>query len=160
MSLLSVANQRRLLDRSTRDAYAPGTVIYHPAIRDRVYLLDSGLARGYSTVPDGRQATIAFFHAGELIGPTAIVSRPPAILVQVVVRSTVTTLQLDVVRKLAATENEVLTAVATQMAARLRAATKVIAVRTLGDVRQRLAFDLLDRASRAQLQAGMLEARV
>lgn len=160
ISLLGEANRRRFLDDSTRAAYAPGAVIYHPAIRDRAYLLNSGLARGYITVPDGRQATVAFFHAGELIGPTAIVSRPPAIFVQVVVKSTVTILPLEVVRKLAAAENEVLAAIAIQMAARLRGAAKLIAVRTLGDVRQRLAFDLLDRASRVQLQAGLLEVRV
>jgi CRP/FNR family transcriptional regulator, cyclic AMP receptor protein len=160
MSLLSEANQRRLLDGSTRDAYAPGTVIFHPASDGRAYLLDRGLARGYTTVPDGRQATITFFHSRELIGGTSIVSHPPAIFVQIVAKSSMTTLQLEMVRRLAATENEVLAAVATHLAARIRSAYKLIAVRTLGDIRQRLAYDLLDRACRAQLEAGRLEARV
>jgi CRP/FNR family transcriptional regulator, cyclic AMP receptor protein len=160
MSLLSEANQRRLLDGSTRDAYAPGTVIFHPGSDGRAYLLDRGLARGYTTVPDGRQATITFFHSRELIGGTSIVSHPPAIFVQIVAKSSMTTLQLEMVRRLAATENEVLAAVATHLAARIRSAYKLIAVRTLGDIRQRLAYDLLDRACRAQLEAGRLEARV
>jgi CRP/FNR family transcriptional regulator, cyclic AMP receptor protein len=160
MSLLSEANQRRLLEGSTRDVYKPGSVIFHPASQGRAYLLDRGLARGYTTVPDGRQATITFFHSRELIGGTSIVSHPPAIFVQVVVKSTMTSLQLEKVRKLAASENEVLAAVATHLSARVRSAYRLIAVRTLGDIKQRLAYDLLDRACRAQLVEGQLEARV
>jgi CRP-like cAMP-binding protein len=149
-----------LLDGSARDVYAPGSVIFHPASLGRAYLLDRGLARGYTTVPDGRQATITFFHSRELIGGTSIVSHPPAIFVQIVAKSTMTTLDLEKVRKLAASENEVLAAVASHLSARVRSAYKLIAVRTLGDIRQRLAYDLLDRACRAQLEAGRLEARV
>lgn len=160
MSLLSEANQRRLLEGSTRGDYKPGSVIFHPASQGRAYLLERGLVRGYTTVPDGRQATITFFHSRELIGGTSIVSHPPAIFVQVVVKSTLTTLQLEMVRKLAETENEVLAAVATHLSARVRSAYRLIAVRTLGDIKQRLAYDLLDRACRAQLEAGRLEARV
>jgi CRP/FNR family cyclic AMP-dependent transcriptional regulator len=160
MSLLSEANQRRLLEGSTRDMHAAGTVIFHPASQDRAYLLERGLARGYTTVPDGRQATITFFHPRELMGGTSIVSHPPAIFVQIVAKSMITTLELEKVRKLAAAENEVVAAVATHLAARVRSAYKLIAIRTLGDIRQRLAYDLLDRASRAQLEAGLLEARV
>jgi CRP/FNR family transcriptional regulator len=159
LSLLSPANQRRLLEGSTRGDYKPGSVIFHPASRGLAYLLDRGLARGYTTVPDGRQATITFFHSSELIGGTSIVSHPPAIFVQIVARSTLTTLRLEMVRKLAETENEVLAAVATHLSARVRSAYRLIAVRTLGDIRQRLAYDLLDRACRAQLVEGHLEAR-
>jgi CRP-like cAMP-binding protein len=159
MSLLSEGNQRRLLEGSTSDAYAPGTVIFHPASEGRAYLLERGLARGYTSVPDGRQATITFFHSRELIGGTSIVSHPPAIFVQIVAKSTLTTLQLEMVRELAATEIEVLAAVATHLSARVRSAYRLIGVRTLGDIRQRLAYDLLDRACRSQLMVGRLEAR-
>ena len=160
MSLLSDANQRRLLQGSTRGVYNPGSVIFHPASQGRAYLLERGLARGYTTVPDGRQATITFFHSRELIGGTSIVSHPPAIFVQVVAKSTMTTLQLEMVRKLAETENEVLAAVATHLSARVRSAYRLIGVRTLGDIKERLAYDLLDRACRTQLIDGRLEARV
>jgi len=160
MSLLSEANQRRVLEGSTRQTYAPGAVIFHPQSWDRAFLLERGLARAYTTVPDGRQATLTFFHSKELVGSTSIVNHPPAIFVQVVARSTMATLELEHVRRLAATENEVLAAVATNLAARVRSAYRLIAVRTLGDVRQRLAYDLLDRACRTQLAVGRLEAKV
>jgi CRP-like cAMP-binding protein len=160
LSLLSEGNRRRFLDGSTRLVYAPGTVIFHPASQGRAYILERGLVRGYKTVPDGRQATVAFFHSGELIGGTAIVSHAPPIYVQIVAKSTMAALQLEKVRRLAAAENEVLAAIATQLAARVRSATTTIAVRTLGDVRQRLAYDLLDRACLSQLEIGRLETKV
>ena len=159
MSLMSEANQRRVLEGSTRDVYAPGTVILHPEIGNRAYLLERGLARAYTTVPDGRQATVTFFHSGEVIGSTSIVSHPPRVFVQIVTRSSMAALELEKVRKLAATENEVLAAVATVLAARVRSAYRLIAIRTLGDIRQRLAYDLLDRACRSQLAVGRLEAK-
>jgi CRP-like cAMP-binding protein len=159
MSLLSEANRQRLLDGSSSDVYPAGTVIFHPESTGRAFLLDQGLARGYTTVPDGRQATITFFHSKELIGGTSIVSHPPKIFVHLVARSTMTYLKIDAVRRLAATENEVLAAVATHLASRIRSAYRLVAIRTLGDIRQRLAYDLLDRACRSQLAVGRLEVK-
>jgi CRP-like cAMP-binding protein len=45
------------------------------------------------------------------------------------------------------------------MAARIRSAFQLIAVRSLGSIRERLAYDLLDRACRTQLVVGRLEVR-
>jgi CRP/FNR family transcriptional regulator, cyclic AMP receptor protein len=157
MSLLSERNRRRLLEGSTKDVYREGTVIFHPESAGRAFLVDRGLSRGYTTVPDGRQATITFFHSKELIGGTSIVSHPPKIFVQVVARSTMTALNIETVRALAATDNEVLRAVGVHLAARIRNAYRLIAIRTLGDIRERLAYDLLDRACRSQLVVGRLE---
>jgi CRP/FNR family transcriptional regulator len=94
-----------------------------------------------------------------LIGGTTIVSHPPRILVQVVVKSTLTSLDLSRVRKLAMTESQITMAVAMHLAALVRSSFRLIAVRSLGDIRQRLAYDLLDRACRSQLEVGRLEAR-
>src|ERR1700716_793397 len=159
LSLLSDANQRRFLEGSSKDVYASGTVVFHPEGPNRAFLLERGLVRGYTTVPDGRQTSVTFFHSDDLVGGTAIVSRPPRILVQVVVRSTMTALDLEAVRRLAASENEILAAVATHLASRIRSAYRLIAVRSLGSILQRLAYDLLDRACRSQLELGRLEAR-
>jgi CRP/FNR family transcriptional regulator len=79
--------------------------------------------------------------------------------VQVVVKSTLTSLDVPMARKLVATENQVTAAVAAHLAALVRNAFRLIAVRSLGDIRQRLAYDLLDRACRSQLEVGRLEAR-
>jgi CRP-like cAMP-binding protein len=159
LSLLSAANRRRFLEGSSKDTHAAGTVIFHPDGPFRAFLLDRGLVRGYTTVPDGRQTSVTFFHSNELVGGTAIVSHPPRILVQVVVKSTLTALDLERVRSLAVSENEVLAAVAEHLASRIRNAYRLIAVRSLGSILERLAYDLLDRACRSQLELGRLEAR-
>ncbi len=159
LSFLSQANRRRVLENSTKTEYLPGAIAYHPEMPPRAFLLDRGLARAYVSVPDGRQATCTYFHSNELIGGTTIVSHAPRILVQVVVKSTLTSLDVSRVRKLAATENQITTAVAVHLAALVRSSFRLIAVRSLGDIRQRLAYDLLDRACRSQLKVGRLEAR-
>jgi CRP-like cAMP-binding protein len=76
-----------------------------------------------------------------------------------VIPSTLTILDLVNVRRLARTENEVGAAVATHLAARLRATFRLVAVRSLGTIRERVAYDLLDRACRSQLIVGRLECR-
>jgi CRP/FNR family transcriptional regulator len=159
LSLLSDANRRRVLENSTKTEYRAGAIAYHPELPPRAFLLDRGLARAYIGVPDGRQATAAFFHSKELIGGTTIVSRPPRILIQVVVKSTLTTLDLQVLRNLVSRENQVTAAIAVHLAALVRNAFRLISVRSLGDIRERLAYDLLDRACRSQLMVGRLEAR-
>jgi CRP/FNR family transcriptional regulator len=159
LSLLSEANRRRVLENSTKADYPAGAIAYHPESPPRAFLLDRGLARAYAGVPNGRQATIAFFHSTELIGATSIVSRPPRIIIQVVVKSTLTALDLQKMRALASTENQVTTAIAVHLAAFARNAARVVAVRSLGDIRERLAYDLLDRACQAQLELGRLECR-
>jgi CRP/FNR family transcriptional regulator len=81
------------------------------------------------------------------------------VFVQVVVDSTLTILDVPTVRSVVAQEIEVVTAIATYLAARVRYDLRLIAVRSLGNVSERLAFDLLERACRAQLAGGRLTAR-
>ena len=159
LSRLSEGNRRRVLEGSTKAEYPPGAIAYGPESPPRAFLLDRGLARAYMGVPDGRQATCTFFHPRELIGGTTIVSRAPRILVQVIINSTLTSLDLPMVRKLAITDSEVTGAIAEHLAALVRSAFRLIAVRSLGDIRQRLAYDLLDRACRSQLMVGRLECK-
>jgi CRP-like cAMP-binding protein len=159
LSLLSEVNRRRVLEGSTEEEYPAGAIAFHPEGPSRSFVLERGLARVYAGVPDGRQATVTFVHEHELAGGTAIASHPPRVLIQVVIPSTLTILDLDRVRSLAATENEVCAAVATHLAGRVRASFRLVAVRSLGTIRERVAYDLLDRACQSQLVVGRLEAR-
>ncbi len=52
-----------------------------------------------------------------------------------------------------------MTSIATQLAARVRSDFRLIAVRSLGNIRERLAFDILERACRSQLNTGRLDVR-
>lgn len=116
-------------------------------------------------IPDGREATVAFIRPGNMVGGrnlvpgTPIMRGPSLVSAQVVVDSTLLVLDLQNVRRLAAKEIEVVTAIATHLAARVRYDLRMIAVRSLGNIPERLAFDLLERASRSQLAVGRLEAR-
>jgi CRP/FNR family cyclic AMP-dependent transcriptional regulator len=159
LSLLSIVNRRRLLEGSTRAVYPAGAIAYHPDGPLAAFVLEGGLARAYWQVPDGRQATIAFMHRNELVGGTAVVGHPPWMFVQVVTESTLTTLNLEAVRNLAATELDVAGAIAKHLAMRVRNGYTLIAVRSLGNIRERVAYDLLDRACQSQLVVGRLEVK-
>jgi CRP/FNR family transcriptional regulator len=154
LALLSAANRRRLLENAHEETYP-----------SRAFLLKQGLARTYWAVSDGREATTAFIYPGNLVGArslvpgTSIMQGPALVFVQVVTDSTLTMLDVPTVRAVVAQEIEVVTAIATYLAARLRSDLRMIAVRSLGDVPERLAFDLLERACRAQLADGALTAR-
>ena len=158
MSLMGDVNRRRLLEGSARVVYPAGAIAFHPEAPILVALLERGLVRAYCSVPDGRQATVAFIHAKELIGGAAVIKRPTWFL-QAVIESTVTTLEVERVRNLSGTEVQVVAAIATQLAQRVRNAFRLISVRSLGNIRERLAYDLLDRACRGQLASGRLETR-
>jgi CRP/FNR family transcriptional regulator len=159
LSLLGETNRRRILERSTRTEYRAGAVAFRPEATPTVFVVDRGLARGYCSVPDGRQATVGFIHQKELVGALTIVSQPLRVFIQVVVDSTVTVLDTETVRKLAASELEVSAALAVRLAAYVRNAARLIAVRSLGTIRERLAYDLLERACRSQLAVGRLEVK-
>ncbi len=123
---------------------SPRAIAFHPEGPPRSFVLERGLARVYAAVPDGRQATVTFVHENELAGGTAIASHPPRVLIQVVIPSTLTILDLKRVRRLARTESEVCAAVATHLAARVRSTFRLVAVRSLGTIRERVAYDLLE----------------
>lgn len=165
LSLLSSAKRRLVLEGSKRAAYPAGTIAFHAGPPGRAFLLEKGLARVFMNVPDGREATVAFIHPGNLVGARNLIGGipidddPPLTGVQAVLDSTFTLLDLDIVRRLAAADIDVITAIATHLAERVHYDLRVVAVRTLGTVSERLAFDLLDRASRFQLADGRLEAR-
>lgn len=165
LSLLSSAKRRRVLEGSERVEYRAGAVAFHAGPPRRAFLLEDGLARGYISLRDGREATVAFFHPGNLVGARNLVrdisinQDPPLTSVQAVVDSSFRVLDLESVRALAATDIDVITAIATHLATRVHYDLRLVAVRSLGTIVERLAFDLLDRASRSQLVDGRLEAR-
>ena len=78
---------------------------------------------------------------------------------QAVIDTTLLALDVDAARRAAATEIDVCAAVATHLAAQVKSLSRTIAVRSLGNVPQKLAFDILERACRRQVEIGRLEAR-
>src|SRR5450759_82172 len=70
LSLLTDANRRRLLEGSTRVVHPAGTIALRPTGPSMSYLVESGLARAFWSLPDGRQTTIAITRPKELVGST------------------------------------------------------------------------------------------
>jgi len=77
LSLLSSATQRKVLEGSTRADYRAGAVAFHPGPPPRAFLLDKGLARVFMSARDGRQATVAFVHPGNLVGARNLIRGIP-----------------------------------------------------------------------------------
>ena len=159
LSLLSDANRGRLLEGSSRVTFSAGTIAFRREGPPLAYIIETGLVRTFWSVPDGRQATMVFVHPKELVGATTITGDPFWVSMQVITDSRMSILDVDAVRKLAATEIEVSTALASSLARRLRDAYRLIAVRTLGTIKERVAYDLLDRAAQSQFLGGRLEVR-
>ena len=157
LSLLSDANCRRLLQGSTRCVHPAGTIALRPLGPARSYVVESGLARAFWSLPDGRQTTVAIVRPKELVGATASLGYSPWIFMQIITESSLVTLDTGVLRKLAATELDVSAAISLHLAMGIRDAYRLIAVRSLGNIRERVAYDLLDRAAQSQLVVGRLE---
>jgi len=81
----------------------------------------------------------------------------PAIFMQIVTESTLTLLAPETLTRLSATQLDVSVAMSRHLAMRVRDAYRLIAVRSLGNIRERMAYDLLDRAAQSQLVVGRLE---
>jgi CRP-like cAMP-binding protein len=156
---LSVANRRRLLVGSTRTVYPAGALAIRPGGPRVVFVIDSGLARAYWSLPDGRQTTVAFFRPDEIVGATTFLDNPPSTFVQTITESTLTVLDPDNLRTLAEHEVQVAMAMATNLSLRVRDAFRLVTLRSLGSIRERVAYDLLTRASQSQVVAGRLEVR-
>ncbi|HEX7264839.1 MAG TPA: Crp/Fnr family transcriptional regulator [Candidatus Dormibacteraeota bacterium] len=160
LSLLSDRSRRRLLAGAKRTAYRAGDVPHCAGGPQSAAIVEHGLIRIYWNDPDGRQATIAFMSSSELVGGTTLMGEQWAgASVQAVVDTTLLWLDVDAARRAAATEIGVGAAVATHLAAQVKNLSRTIAVRSLGNVSQTLAFDILERACRRQLENGRLEAK-
>lgn len=159
LALLSAACRKQLLKGSRQTDFAAGTVPFRPQDLPIAFVVERGFVRIYRSLPDGRQATVAFIHSKGLVGGLKILGERPSVFVHVVLDSSVTLLEMTTVRKLAATQVDVMSAIARHLAAQLNDAFRLIAIRSLGDIRERLAYDLLERACQSQLGVGRLEVR-
>jgi CRP-like cAMP-binding protein len=151
-------SREQILVNCTRIRYPAGTIAFQPGDADRADILESGLARLYLTSVEGRQTTIRYAHAGELMGGLLVMGAAFDGSAQMIVDSTVIHLDLPAVRKQLEVDPALAGALAADLAQRYSHCVRTIALHAFGSVVQRVAFDLLDRACRTQLSAGHLEA--
>jgi CRP-like cAMP-binding protein len=137
--------------------FPAGSIFYRPGEGPRVLIVSTGLVRLYFQDLDGRQATVLFAHEGSLVGAVNVLGQVPKLFAQAVIATTVTTLDPRGFEQLLEEDLATCRALGTYVAWRLRRALELVGLRTLGTIRERLAYDLLDRACRAQLDSGHLE---
>jgi CRP/FNR family cyclic AMP-dependent transcriptional regulator len=159
LSLLAEPKRNQLLEGSRRVRYPAGSLAYAPDEPDYAVIVGRGLIRLYVGTRSGRQATIHYIHPSELMS-WGLAPRPSIkVHVQAVTDAMVTSLDVDMLRRQASVDPDISKALWTYMAALEATSTRIIAVRSLGDITERLAFDLLDRACASQLESGELMVR-
>ncbi|HEX4628142.1 MAG TPA: Crp/Fnr family transcriptional regulator, partial [Gemmatimonadales bacterium] len=133
-----------------------GKVAEYPIQDLRASVLEDGLIRAFQVSEDGREATIMYVYEGEWIGALPGLAPRPVVFAQPLLTSTVLRLDPKYARELFEVEGGVSRAMAVYTATILARVARVVTVRTLGSVNQRIAFDLLERACAAQLRSGGL----
>jgi CRP-like cAMP-binding protein len=154
LRLLSEEARGRVLIGARTFAVAAGTVTYYQPQQIVADIVESGLVRIFVSSADGRQASFAYVHGGAFYGaPTVLgVSMPTS--AQALTDTRLTRLDAGHLFTLFEEDLEVAKALAHVMASRIAQSARLVAVRSLGTVRERLAYDLLERASEQQLQSG------
>jgi CRP/FNR family transcriptional regulator len=142
---------------SHRIRYPAGSVAYLYDQADYAVVIDRGLIRIYVATIDGRQATIHYIHPAELMSWGLVFSPSIKVHVQAVMNTEVTNLDATLLRRMARDDAHVAGALWTYMVGLEANSTRIIAIRSLGNITERLAFDLLDRACVKQLASGRLE---
>lgn len=160
LSLLTEPKRRRVLAGSVPVRHSAGTLAYMPEQQDYAAIIERGLARVYVGDTDGRQATAFYIHRGELLSRGLMMRPALSLCVQAVTDVEITKLDVERLRKLAHSDVQVALALCSYYVSLLAHATRIIAVRSLGNITERLAFDLLDRACHHQVRSRQLLVRV
>ena len=156
LGALGEATRQQLLEGARRMAWPAGAVADYPTGTYLADVVEHGLVRAYQVSEDGRESSIAYAHPGEYIGALPAVVRPPAVFLQAVGETSLLRLNGDRLWELYRGNVEIAQALAVHTAAMLARVVRVVTVRTLGTVEEKLAFDLLERACAEQLRAGGL----
>jgi CRP/FNR family transcriptional regulator len=159
LSLLSEPKRRAVLAGSRGVRYEAGTEVHSPQQADFAVVVQQGLFRIYVVGTGARQATAYYIHAGQLMGKGLVKNTVSNTHMQAVTDAVATRLDVELLRSLVNVDVEVSFALLAYYHSLLAHSTRTIAVRSLGGVTERLAFDLLDRACDSQLKSGRLTVR-
>jgi CRP/FNR family transcriptional regulator, cyclic AMP receptor protein len=146
---------RAIFERGAqRIAFPAGVVTEYPVDPPVADVLQSGVLRAFQVSDQGRGSTIAYVTAGTFVGSLPAVGQRPTVFLQPLVDSTVLRLDAARFRELYETSGDFTRALAIHAGTILGRVVRTLTVRTLGGVKERIAFDLLERASAEQLVSG------
>ncbi len=145
LELLPADMRKHVLDGSHAVALPAASAIDNTIGRPTAHIVESGIVRAYERSSDGRQVAIVYFHPGELIGGSAVIDGAWHLKMQTVTSTTLTRLEPATLQRLFAAEVDFARAITTWSANLVARTARVAVVRSLGSMRERLAFDLLQR---------------
>lgn len=160
LTLLSGPKRAEVLEGATTAQVPMGSIFYKEGQGDRVFIVNRGIIRAFYTGRDGRQATAVFAHRGQALGLAALLGSNPNFSGQAVMDSEWISPNTGRLRELAHADPELSIAVARYLAGLLRNSYRFSTLRALGDMRQKLAYDLLERCCNQLSQTRKLEVKV
>jgi len=149
-----------LIDGGTVTEFPAGRTVYAEADAERLALVLRGLLRVYMHASDGRQVTVRYARAGELLGVPALVGGPAPVFVQAVVAGAAFFFDTDRVKRTARGDASVAWVFAEECVHRLYDVLEELAGNAFASVRQRVARHLLDLAASRAGPDGPLTAFV
>jgi CRP-like cAMP-binding protein len=155
---LPAKSRTAILANSSTVRYEAGNFVYQPGDPRRAEILQSGFLRVFVTSDDARQATIRYVHAGQVLGVLRVLRAPFAGSAHALVDSVGLRLDSDLFRQRVEVDGAVAGAIIDELAVGYAHTVQIVALHAFGSIRQKVAFDLLDRAGRGQLGHGLLEA--
>jgi CRP/FNR family cyclic AMP-dependent transcriptional regulator len=140
----------RLRSAAERADYPAGTTIYRAGSGPRAMLVVAGLIRVYMTSLEGRQVTVRYARAGDVLGIAVLVGGPANVSVQAQAASSLFRISSRTLTGAARSDARVAWAMAEELNRRLYESLQQTAINAFGSVRQRVAAHLLDLASAQQ----------
>ena len=150
----------RLRSAGERADYPAGTTIYRAGSGPRAMLVVRGLFRVYMSSVEGRQVTVRYARAGDVLGIAVLVGGPANVSVQALAASSLFRISSRALTGAAHHDARVAWALADELNRRLYESLQQTAVNAFGSVRQRVAVHLLDLASAQMHPDGRLVAQV
>ncbi|MGH3401174.1 MAG: Crp/Fnr family transcriptional regulator [Streptosporangiaceae bacterium] len=150
----------RLRSEGERADYPAGTTIYRAGAAPRAMLVVRGLFRVYMSSPEGRQVTVRYARAADVLGIAVLVGGPANVSSQALAESSLFRISSRALTGAARRDARVAWALAEELNRRLYETLQQTAINAFGSVRQRVAAHLLDLASAQLHPHGRLAAQV
>lgn len=139
--------RNQLLTSATPLDVPAAGVIYQEASQSRCMLVVRGLIRVYMSAAGGREVTVRYALAGDVLGIPTIVGGPAPVDVQILSDAQLLAFPVGLLQSMAQTVPQIGWLFATEITQRLYDTLEALAGNTFGTVRQRVARHLLDLAS-------------
>jgi CRP/FNR family transcriptional regulator len=136
-----------LISRGRIVEFPAGHTVYAEADTEALAIVMLGLLRVYMHAADGRQVTVRYVRAGDLLGVPALIAGPAPVFVQAVTSGVAFFFDVAQVKRAAFANAPLAWALAEESVHRLYDVLEELAGNTFASVRQRVARHLLDLAA-------------